>query len=108
MKLLRLFLIIAIAFMALSWFSQSKAWKKTKALNTTLTGSSYSLPDKRLEKLEKKAVAARNFVKRNGYNETVCFLIDMTLPSGQSRFFIYDLKNDSVKTAGLVAHGNCF
>jgi hypothetical protein len=32
----------------------------------------------------------------------------MSLSSGQSRFFIYDLKNDSVMNAGLVAHGNCF
>jgi hypothetical protein len=108
MKSLRLFIILAIAFMAISWFSQSPAWKKTKALNNTLAETRYTLPDKRLEKLEQKAAAAKNFAVRNVYNDQTCFLIDMSLSSGQNRFFIYDLKNNSIKTSGLVAHGNCF
>lgn len=29
----------------------------------------------------------------------------MSLPSGQNRFFVYDLQNDSIITASLVAHG---
>jgi hypothetical protein len=32
----------------------------------------------------------------------------MSMPSGQNRFFIYDLKKDSLMNSGLVAHGNCF
>jgi hypothetical protein len=32
----------------------------------------------------------------------------MSLPSGQNRFFVYNLENDSLQVQGLVAHGNCF
>ncbi len=31
----------------------------------------------------------------------------MSLPSGQKRFFIYDLQKDSIQNAGLVTHGRC-
>jgi hypothetical protein len=59
------------------------------------------------KKLETKAVIAKAFVAANKYNDKVCFLIDMSLPSGQCRFFVYDLQNDTITKAGLVAHGNC-
>jgi len=36
-----------------------------------------------------------------------CFLIDMSLPSGRNRFFVVDLKKNSIIFAGLVAHGSC-
>lgn len=108
MKSFRLFLIIAIAFMSLAWFSQSKAWKKEKALHGPQLKAVHTLPAKKMEKLEQKALAARAFVQRKGYNEKVCFLLDMSLPSGQNRFFIYNLEKDTLQTSGLVAHGNCF
>ncbi|MBC7874497.1 MAG: murein L,D-transpeptidase catalytic domain family protein, partial [Ferruginibacter sp.] len=108
MKSLRLFIIVAIAFMGLAWLSQSKAWKKEKALHGPSTEVSYSLTSKKLEKLEQKAAAAKLFVQRKGYNEKTCFLLDMSLPSGQNRFFIYDLEKDTLQASGLVAHGNCF
>jgi hypothetical protein len=31
----------------------------------------------------------------------------MSLPSGQNRFFVYDLKKDTIKNAGVVTHGRC-
>ncbi|HEV7782679.1 MAG TPA: murein L,D-transpeptidase catalytic domain family protein [Chitinophagaceae bacterium] len=108
MKSLRLFLIVAIAFMGLAWFSQSKGWKKHKALQGPALSTNHSLPDKRSAKLEQKAAAANVFIQRNGYNDKVCFLLDMSLPSGQNRFFIYDLGKNSLQASGLVAHGNCF
>jgi hypothetical protein len=46
------------------------------------------------------------FLKANGYCEEVCFLIDMKIPSGQKRFFIYDLKKDTTVGEGLVTHGS--
>jgi len=58
-------------------------------------------------KLHGKAIAAKRFAEQQQYNSNVCFLIDMTIESGQDRFFIYDLKKDSVLDAGLVTHGRC-
>ncbi|NCU03060.1 MAG: hypothetical protein GXC73_03655 [Chitinophagaceae bacterium] len=54
-----------------------------------------------------KATTAKQFVKKNKYNEQVCFLIDMKIRSGAERFFVYDLKADSVITSGVVTHGRC-
>ena len=41
------------------------------------------------------------------YSPSVCFLVDMKIPNGRKRFFVYDFKKDTVIAAGLVAHGNC-
>ena len=43
----------------------------------------------------------------NGYSTKFCFLVDMSLPSGRDRFFIYDLEKGSVVSAALAAHGSC-
>ncbi|HMR82937.1 MAG TPA: murein L,D-transpeptidase catalytic domain family protein [Niabella sp.] len=56
---------------------------------------------------ELRAAAAKAFTVRNKYNQQLCFFIDMSLPSGSPRFFVYDLKKDTVINAGLVTHGNC-
>jgi L,D-transpeptidase catalytic domain len=108
MKLIRLLTLVCIAIIAISWFSHSKLWKKTKALYLPQKQTSYTTTDKTTKKLEQKVAEAKQFVQRKGYNENVCFLIDISLPSGQNRFFIYDLSNDSLQSQGLVAHGNCF
>jgi len=47
------------------------------------------------------------YADQKGYSTKYCFLIDMSLPSGQNRFFVYDLKKKSVSYSGLVAHGSC-
>ncbi|OHT44263.1 murein L,D-transpeptidase catalytic domain-containing protein [Flavobacterium tructae] len=39
------------------------------------------------------------------YNDRYAFFIDMKIPSGKNRFFIYDLKNNKIIDKGLVAHG---
>lgn len=58
-------------------------------------------------KLQKAAAKARLYCKAKGYNTDVCLLIDMSLPSGKNRLFEYDMKQDSVITRALVAHGSC-
>lgn len=54
-----------------------------------------------------KAAAARAYAHQHGLSTAVCFLADMQLPSGQNRFFVYDLAGDSVRGSGLVTHGRC-
>jgi hypothetical protein len=108
MKLIRFFALITIAVIAISWFSQSNLWKKTKALYLPKKQTNYVTTDRSAKKLEEKIAEVKKFVRRKGYSENICFLIDMSLPSGQNRFFIYNLKTDSILSQGLVAHGNCF
>ncbi len=50
---------------------------------------------------------ARQFLLRNpSYNQTTVFFIDMKIPSGTFRFFIHDMKLDSITHKALVAHGS--
>lgn len=60
-----------------------------------------------LQKLQGKAFELKKFVEEKGYNNRVCFLIDMSLPSGGNRFFVYDMKKDTLQNSGLVTHGRC-
>lgn len=59
-----------------------------------------------LQRLKQKAALAVDFVKANHYNTTRCFLIDMKVPSGNGRFFVYNLLKDSIEKTGLVTHGS--
>ncbi len=53
-----------------------------------------------------KLMSIKSFIKTKGFNTTYCFFIDMKAPSGKNRFYIYNLKTDSVEDVGLVAHGS--
>lgn len=108
MKLLRYLFLISTTILAVSWLSETRIWKKTKALHIPKSKKEFSPDNKSIEKLKNKAALAKQFVLQKSYNSSVCFLIDMSLSSGQKRFFIYDLKYDSLKISALVAHGNCF
>jgi hypothetical protein len=59
-------------------------------------------------RLEAKAVELKAFLSasRHNYNTKLAFLVDMGLSSGKNRFFVYDLDRDSIRMAGLVAHGS--
>jgi len=48
-----------------------------------------------------------NYAIENGYSTQYCFLVDMSIPSGKKRFFVYDLETNSVAYSGLCAHGSC-
>lgn len=108
MKFSRLLLVFFLGYLLVSWFPKTAFWKKTKALNLLKEKRTYYPNAVWMTKLKSKASEAKAFVKQKGYNNNHCFLIDMSLSSGQNRFFIYNLKNDSLQSGGLAAHGNCF
>ena len=58
------------------------------------------------QRLQAYAKVAKDFVAKNNFNSSCCFLIDMKIPSGKKRFFIYSFTGDSVSNAGLVTHGS--
>lgn len=57
-------------------------------------------------KLNEKALLLKRFASQKKYNQKIIFLVDMSLPSGKNRFFVYNLEKDSVVKSGLVAHGH--
>jgi len=59
-----------------------------------------------LTRLKLRAASAMDFIKGRRFNPVYCFLIDMRIPSGRKRFFVYNLKKDTVELAGLVTHGS--
>lgn len=103
----RYLITLFILILSVSWFTSSGIWKRTKAVH-------FNSPEKKTEQnraslsdLKVKAAEARVYARSKSYNDEICFIIDMSLPSGQNRFFVYDLKKDSIKNAGVVTHGRC-
>lgn len=77
---------------------------KTKVLTATLSKEE----DKKeiLVRLNKKAKEAKDYVVDHEFDNKYCFLMDMRITSGKSRFFVYNLDEDAVEIAGLVTHGS--
>jgi hypothetical protein len=49
----------------------------------------------------------KKVIKGNSkYNNKIAFFIDMKIPSGKNRFFVYDLEENKIIDKGLVAHGS--
>ncbi len=65
-----------------------------------------NLNTKTIVRLNEKADQAKEYVANRGFDEQYCFMIDMRIPSGKNRFFVYNLQEDSIEIAGLVAHGS--
>jgi hypothetical protein len=59
-----------------------------------------------LRRLSNFGKSLKAYARSHNYNTKFSFLIDMKLPSGRKRFFIYDMQKDSVLAAGLVTHGS--
>jgi hypothetical protein len=59
------------------------------------------------ERTFNKANEIKTFLKSNTkYNKDVIFLLDMKIPSNKYRFFVFDIKKNTVTDFGLVAHGS--
>ena len=103
----RTLLLFFLLILSLVWFSSTGTWKKAKALHIGSPKKTYPVTNNTLSVLKFKANEAKQFVQSNKYNEQICFLIDMSMPSGQNRFFVYDFKKDTLQNSGVVTHGNC-
>ena len=56
-------------------------------------------------RLRRQADKIRDYAKTNNYSMEYCFLVDMSIPSGKNRFFVYNMRKDSLEFSALVAHG---
>ena len=96
-------LLLFLLLLSCTWLFTSGAGKKENAILTVKN----SLKESTLKKVQLKAAEARAFIEQNGYNSMICFLVDLSLPSYQNRFFVYNLKKDTLYNAALVTHGRC-
>lgn len=97
-----LVLFLSLAFFPTSFFRKfpnSSLAKKEKKINPVLVENP--------SRLKNKAQDALKFAGEKGFNTEFAFLIDMSIHSGGNRFFVYDLKKDSLLKSGLVTHGRC-
>ena len=58
-----------------------------------------------LDRLKFQAALLKEYAKAHHFNTEYCFLVDMSLPSGKKRFFVYNMKKDSLEYSSMVAHG---
>lgn len=50
---------------------------------------------------------AKAYIAQNNFNPDFYYLIDLNEHSGKNRFFIFDLKTNSIVDKNLVTHGSC-
>jgi L,D-transpeptidase catalytic domain len=58
-----------------------------------------------VDRLKEKAASLEAYAKANNYSADYVFLVDMSLPSGKKRFFVYNLKTSKMECSSLVSHG---
>lgn len=59
------------------------------------------------KRIECQIADIKKLINKNPqYNNKIAFFLDMKIPSGKNRFFVYDLKADKIIDKGLVAHGS--
>lgn len=56
-------------------------------------------------RLKLKADTAKAYCNKKGLNPNFCFLVDMSTHSGKYRFFLWDLRADTLMASSLCAHG---
>ncbi len=79
------------------------------AQNDTLRDTSYMRIETKLRaanlQLRVKSSLVKDFVQANDFNQNFCILIDMSIPSGKKRLFVYNIQKDSIEESSLVSHG---
>src|SRR6266568_3706209 len=56
--------------------------------------------------LGSRVVEAKSYSMEKNFSTRYCFLVDMSIPSGKKRFFVYDFSINHVVYSGLVSHGS--
>jgi hypothetical protein len=94
--------IFVLTLMGILFFSTNILPKNTKNNPSIIAVSGDSTEEKLLD----RASIIKKFVANHpNFNKEIVFLIDMKIKSGKNRFFVYDLKNNTIIDQGLVAHG---
>ncbi len=77
------------------------------ALLVLVVGCTTKAEVKTNNRLKSRAKLAKIYCEENNMNLDVCILIDMQIHSGKKRFFLWDLKGDSILKSGMCSNGTC-
>lgn len=106
MRRLPLITLAIFTCVTMGWLSIDSPWPRSGHSSASAT-SPYPSTDVTFKKARGKAREALTYARQKQFNTRVCFLVDMSIESGQNRFFVYDLIRDTLQNAGLVTHGRC-
>ena len=106
MKLSATLLLALVSISALAYFFWYKPKFTAKTTKHTFSVTEKETTEKILGRLKQKAENLALYAAANNYNSQYCFMVDMKIESGKKRFFVYNLKKDSIELAGLVTHGS--
>lgn len=104
MKPLLFLFSLVLIFLLASYLLPAPKKRSHSAVKEKLSAANKAVV---FQQLRNKARSAKQFVLQKGLSSHYAFLIDMSLPSGKARFFIYDFTKDTLVSSGLVAHGSC-
>lgn len=91
MKIFTLFLFVTVGFL-----TGSKHYYDEEVMSTL-----------EVERMNTRIGEIKNMISIDSkYNTKIAFFVDMRIPSGKNRFFVYDLVNNKIIDQGLVAHGS--
>ena len=94
--------LLYVMLIPLLWFIFKPGTQKKKINLPAIAVSSNKVFK---ERLKNRCDELLTYAKQKGYNTSYAFLVDMKISSGSNRFFVCDLKKDSVLASGLVTHG---
>ena len=94
-----------IMFSSVVFYFWKKPTSPVNLINLAVVKSNHE-SNALLIRLKKKAENLKQYLQGNHFNTDNCFLIDMEINSGKNRFFVYNLKKDSIELTGLVTHGS--
>jgi L,D-transpeptidase catalytic domain len=85
------------------------AWLSCNSKSTSekLNDGEVSLSHKKATISSDMLLAARDYCSKNKMNSKVALFTDMSVRSGERRFFVVNMDSDSIIYSGLVAHGHC-
>ena len=106
MRLLTTSFLLLFAVAAFGYFFWYKPTFKKITSNSSVPVAATKKTTNNYIKIKNGVKQLKQFAKLKNYNTNYCFWIDMHIPSGQNRFFVYNFKKDTVELAGLVAHGS--
>ena len=98
-------LLLLACISALAYFFWYKPKFNTKASTFSFKVTKHETDKNALLRIKQQAEDMVLYTIQNHFNKQYCFMVDMKIESGKKRFFVYNIKKDSVELAGLVTHG---